>query len=298
MRHLFFPLVSFCLLFQLSCSKGVANGESRFAGGPAVSTKNSLTIAEVSDGKCLNVPRYGFALHNLNPYLFVLRASTHFSLDSNHPIRPNFRILTAYATFQFAHSTLGQLTEFDSYKQEGCEKLVHTGADGTQELYKVVESTPETLHAESANGKALSYRWLSPQSFELRVRYVAYDYPCTDRSAFVDLTRVFDWSGSVPQLLERERSAMTVDDDYLSLVADAVDYDRSQLYADAPAEDPAVPPRRVLLRDRVLEMAKRPVRDSLLSCNGEAPPPPPNDDESPPPPEDGDPPPTDDLPHR
>lgn len=267
-------LLAFCAISLVSCGKGADSGGSEGgSGAPFYAGKSEINAEEAASGGCLNVSRLAVLLKSLDPNLQALKVSTEFDMHSNRGIRNAFRLLTAFGSFMFEEEPVAEVTELVGYTQADCETLVFHPGDGTQEAFKIKEKAKHFIAAASESGKKVEVHWLSPQRIEVKLRYQAYDFPCTTRDAWVETNRIIDWSGNRPQLIEGN-SKLSIDEDFLDLVAEAVGYNSNLLYQEAAVSDSGRV-QRYLEVNRLMEMKSMPVRQSLLSCDGAVPEPPP-----------------------
>lgn len=259
----------------VSCGKGADSGGGGGGGSdsPFYAGKTQINAEEAEAGGCLNVSRLAALLQSLDPGLKALKVSTDFDINSSRGVRNAFRLITAFGSFMFDEVPVSEITELAGYVQTDCKTLVFHAADGTQEPFKIREKAKHYVSAAAESGKRVEFFWLSPQRIEVRFRYLAYDFPCTTREAWVETNRIIDWSGNRPQLIEGN-SKLSIDENFLKLVADAVGYNSKRLYQDVSLSESGRT-QRYLEVSRLMEMKSMPVRPSLLSCDGYVPPPPP-----------------------
>ncbi len=259
----------FLTLFTIAaCSK--SSSEDDAEGGPEgfQRSRSQIPLSAVqTEAGCLNASLYAMALRQLRPDLPLLEASTNFSLSSGRGVRDAFRLLSAFGNFKFEQRGSSDRIDMQGWSQDGCKTLLHTAADGSEEKYRITDSQPDFLVAESESGNRRSFRWLSDTRVELTSRYNVLDLPCSNGSAFAEVRQILDWSGVLPATLDRA-DPRYVEDAYLDSLASAVGANSADYYqVEADGS-------RVLLTAKLQELAAASVRPDLLTCNGSTPTPP------------------------
>lgn len=265
-------LKALSLMFLLLASVAACSKQASESGGGSqlsgVERSRSLIplTAVQGDSACLNVPLYTMALRQLRPDLPLLQVTTDFSLHS--AVRENFRLLSAFGNFKFEQLSGTDSIDLQGWKQTGCKTLIRESADGTEEEFRITESTPEFLLAESDSGARISFRWISETRVEVGSRHKVLDLPCSAATSLADVQQTFDWSGQLPPALDKA-SGVYVDEKYLESLATAVGTSSADYYQTSP-ENPEV---RLQITAKLMELARATVRPELVTCNGAAPPP-------------------------
>ena len=255
-----------------------------------------VTLDNLSPAGCLNLPLYFSKLNQLDHALPVLEVTTHFKMTSKKQVRRNFEKMLAYGSFRIAKKTLDQIPEIRPAEQNVCESVTFTSPGGTDEVYKVTESSKTQIHAVKENGDRLQIHFLTPQSMEILTTYTAFDAPCEkDNPATVELTRVIDWTQVALETIDPKTSALAIDPHYLGLVAEATGTNPNELYSQVtPVSEPTtpdpvnpeIPVQPVMSQDaqilvaKVTEMMQKPPLTEVVACRplDSQPPPPPTPD--------------------
>lgn len=265
--------------FTVSCSKSTSTGGGGSSKFSSQRTRTQIPLDSLQAGAgCLNVEKLANAYRELSQDLSLFEMTTGFNM-SGQGVRDEFRLLTAFGTFKFESQPGFERVDMSGLTQDGCRTLTVARADGTSEVMRITRSEPDFISAESQDGNRRSYRWLSPQRVEVSTRYRAFDMPCTERTAFVEVKQVLDWGPGIPDIVD-ERSPLYVSDDYVALLANATGRNSADFYREVPGE-PGQPARRVQVTPKLIELAQGTVRQELVSCNGATPPEPPSPEDPP-----------------
>ncbi len=221
----------------------------------------SIDNAQLISAGCIDISLYNQRVKAMNPQVQVLEVTKDFSQSSRGSMRRNFEALNAYSVFSFSRIPMSQASaELEGFTQKGCEKINFAASDGEIDEYKITDATKNSLKAETSDGKKIEFRWLSPRSVEVKSRYKVFDAPCSNDTAYVEYTKVFDWSGSYPEVI-RDDSPFMINNNYLAQVAESVGIDVNLLYADGSSGS-------ALSFSKLQELGRMPVRSEVLSCEG------------------------------
>lgn len=216
----------------------------------------AIAAESLSPDGCLNVPAYFKAILALEANTSVLEISTHFSYQSKKPVRDKFGGLMAYTTFHAGSRALRDFSEFSGLSQDGCKGLLAHSAGGPIEVFPLILASPLSIRAESSDGRAFQYSWVSPTRMIIDLNYHAYDLPCgNSEPVLLRQRRVLDWSGVSIESIDLGAEPFGIDPTYLGKVAEAVGIPASSLFLESK-----------IIPAKLSEMAGLPLMPELLSC--------------------------------
>lgn len=225
---------------------------------PPAKTTVALEEASSTDG-CLSLPAYFQGVRAMDQGMQVVQTTTKLEARSKYAIRDNFLRQLAYGIGRetvLEPKTLAQLPDFQNVNQEACSKLTITDPDGQTRDLNIVAHTRESLRAEDDKGLGFEYTWLSPQRMKVTQVYQAYDLPCgsSDKPLTVAHTKILDWSGSAPDMVEMDSSFVTE-------IAEFVGADANSVYTDAGG-------LRLVSLNQLRGMLAMDPRPEMLTCSG------------------------------
>ncbi len=247
----------YLLLFPLLCFCHNQNGSGSTEPQISISTKNTIAQNEVGNA-CLNIAQFGVEFHLLDPRLQIKRVSKNVSITPLG-LSPNFTMESIFSSFHFDSQEMSEFIDFDGFSQTDCKTLIYSSVDGSEDEYQITQSSPNSITANSPDGKSLQYTWLSPQSVELTKRYRIFNNPCSSASGFAELTLIYDWSGAFPALISAD-SPFSIDPNYLSILATAANISVSSLYQDQTVGGS-------LVTASLENLASSPIRPDYLNCD-------------------------------
>ena len=265
----FFPalLVGLALLFALSsCSKD--NGKANGGGATSQSYRADIPLTDVSsDAGCLSLPKLFQALRDVPPGRPAVSVPVAIAFDSTYAIRDDFERVIADGQLAVDHQGMGDLLSLPDASQDACSAVTTTASDGSDKSFKVKNSAKDSLMAEADDGERLEFTWLTSTSISYRHRYAVLDQPCStsDKSIFVTVTKVIDWSSAgVPATVPATGSPFSVDPQFITLASAAVGDSPDSLYVNSADGT------KMIDLDRLTAMTAKPVRPEILSCGGVA----------------------------
>ncbi len=257
------PILVVCtsIFLAFSCGK-----EKNKRPAPSHVWKNEIQLSDaVTDEGCLSIPRLYAGMRGINPDKPVVILPTAISFESELNIRDNFRKLISYSQLVITEQPFSYVQNLPPVTQEACTTLTVEGTDGVTKNFTIKSNTPESLAAEAEDGERLAFTWLSPQSIQLKRRYLAYDVPCgsDQKPIFITLTKTLDWhGGGVPPTVPESGSPLSIEGNFLSWTAQAVGDDP------APLVLLSTDGVRKLDIPKIIEMTQKTPRPEIISCSG------------------------------
>ena len=219
-------LVGLALIFALaSCAKKKEK--------PAYSWGSEIRLEDAQESGCLNLPKLFAALKRLDPERTATLVPVAIAFESQSEIRENFRRLLALAQLGVRHQSVSALQNLPAVRQAGCDKVTVIYDSGVEKGFVVRTSATDTLMAEAEDGERLDYQWISPRTLLSKHRYTVFDLPCSASNIpiIVTVTKVIDWSGSVPNLVPSSGSPYSIDKAFLDLAVSAVGESALSVYS-------------------------------------------------------------------
>lgn len=256
--------MSLCSILLFSCAKKKNEKLEPLEVNSSVFLNEKLT----PDG-CLNIPAYANEIKLLDLNLSVIEVPLQVQVTSKKNVRINFERIIAYGIFSESLSlfktTQSIADNLQSISQDGCGSLTIQTEGDTLNSYQIKKSGKNFIFAESSKGEVLGYRWLSETQMEIKRKYIAYDMSCgkVENEVLVDVTKIIDWSGHQPEILENDNTTFSIQPILLTRVSEAVGWPVESLYTNSTDSSSG---KLGILFSRLLDISRIPIRKEILSC--------------------------------
>lgn len=177
----------------------------------------------------------------------------------------NFSVRTAYGAFLIDDKFLNQINDFRPAIQQDCKTVLFPDNKGG-EVYKITQTTSDSITVSGAWDDVLTYKWSSPHQVIVTHSFVGADPLCNDitKVRFTVVNHIYWGPNAQSELI----SPKSFNSDYISTVAKATDYPLSSIYvyrSDDDLDENDLDLKMISVA-KIRELATSPVKPEILNC--------------------------------